>query len=121
MVAIARDVFKISFSGVGPTELRLAAIALNTVAWALGPRVYTVAGRSWTLFDGIGIAAVVLLAGFYLVATARETRLIARLDPTPPPGHDGQAFDPTGQMPRDGAHQGPAPRPPARSAPAERR
>ena len=97
MVTIARGVFKISFSGIGPTELRLAAIAVNTAVWAVGLRSYTVAGQVWTLFDVIGIAAVVLLGGFYLVSTVRETRRIGRLDPTPPPGRDGQPFDPTGQ------------------------
>lgn len=97
MVTIARDVFKISFGGVGPTELRLAAIALNTVAWALGPRPVVLWGQTWTLFDLLGLAAAVGLFGFYAVSTVRETRIVARLDPTPPPGHDGQPFDPTGQ------------------------
>ena len=97
MVTIARDVFKISFSGVGPTELRLAAVALNTAAWAVGPREFVVAGRPWTLFDLVGAAVAALLAALYVVATVRETRIIARLDPTPPPGQDGQAYDPTGQ------------------------
>jgi hypothetical protein len=106
MVTIARDVFKISFSGVGPTELRLAAIALNTVVWAAGPATYTVAGQAWTLFDLIGLGAIVLLGGFYAVSTIRETRLIARLDPTPPPGRDGQPLDPTGQLPRERVEDG---------------
>ena len=97
MVTIARDVFKISFSGIGPTELRLAAVVLNTVIWAVGAPSVVVAGRTWGLFDLIGMGAVVLLAAFYLVSAVRETRLIARLDPTPPPGADGHAFDPTGQ------------------------
>ena len=97
MATIARDVFKISFSGVGPTELRLAAVGLNTVVWAVGLRTYTVAGQTWTLFDLLGLGAVALLAGVYLASTVRETRIIARLDPRPPPGQDGQPLDPTGQ------------------------
>ncbi len=98
MVTIARGVFKISFSGIGPTELRLIAIAFNTAVWAAGPRSFAVAGREWPLFDLLGIVGVVGLAGFYLVSTVRETRLIARLDPTPTPGADGIAYDPTGQQ-----------------------
>ena len=97
MVTIARDVFKISFAGVGPTELRLAAIAVNTAVWAVGPTSIELWGESWTPFDLMGMVAIVGLAGFYLVSSVRETRLIARLDPRPEPGEDGQPFDPTGQ------------------------
>ena len=98
MVAIARGVFKISFSGIGPTELRLIAIVFNTVVWAAGPRSFDIGGREWPLFDLLGILGVVGLVGFYLVSAVRETRLIARLDPTPAPGADGIAYDPTGQQ-----------------------
>ena len=101
MVTIARGVFKISFSGIGPTELRLIAILFNTAVWAAGPRSVAVAGREWPLFDLLGIVGVVGLAGFYVVSAVRETRLIARLDPTPAPGTDGIAYDPTGQQRRD--------------------
>ncbi|WP_420457241.1 CDP-alcohol phosphatidyltransferase family protein [Rubrivirga sp.] len=101
MVTIARDVFKISFGAVGPTELRVIAIAFNTLAWAVGPQSFVVFGRTWTAFDGLGLLAVALLAGVYVVFVARETRLIARLDPTPPPGEDGIPFDPTGQSRTD--------------------
>ena len=97
MVTIARDVFKISFAGVGPTELRLAAVAVNTAVWAMGPTSVKLWGELWTPFDVMGVVAIVGLAGFYLVSTVRETRLIARLDPRPAPGEDGQPYDPTGQ------------------------
>lgn len=98
MVTIARGVFKISFSGIGPTELRLIAIAFNTAVWAAGPRSFNVGGREWALFDLLGLLAVGVLGLFYLVSLTRETRLIGRLDPTPEAGQDGIAFDPTGQQ-----------------------
>lgn len=98
MVTIARGVFKISFSGIGPTELRLIAIAFNTVVWAAGPEAISLAGREWALFDVLGIVGVIGLGLFYVVSTIRETRLVARLDPTPQAGQDGIAFDPTGQQ-----------------------
>lgn len=97
MVTIARDVFKISFGGVGPTELRLAAIVMNTAVWAIGPWSVEALGTTWTLVDVAGAAMAAALLLFYVVFAIRETRIIARLDPTPPPGQDGQAFDPTGQ------------------------
>jgi phosphatidylglycerophosphate synthase len=97
MVTIARDVFKISFGGVGPTELRLGGILLNTAAWAVGPQSVVVLGRTWTLFDllGLGLAAALLVV--YVVFAVKETRLIGRLDPTPEAGEDGLPLDPTGQ------------------------
>lgn len=98
MVTIARDVFKISFGGIGPTELRLAGIALNTAAWAIGPREFVILGQAWTLFDLLGLALAAGLAVFYVVFATKETRLISRLDPTPPPGEDGLPKDPTGQQ-----------------------
>ncbi|MEM0962968.1 MAG: CDP-alcohol phosphatidyltransferase family protein [Bacteroidota bacterium] len=97
MVTIARDVFKISFAGFGPTELRLAAIVFNTLVWALGPQTVTAFGSEWTPFDLVGLLVAGLLAAWYIVSTIRETRLISRLDPRPEPGQDGQPFDPTGQ------------------------
>ena len=103
MVTIARDVFKISFLGGGPTELRIIVIAVNTAVWALGPWTASFWGETWTPFDLFGLVAVPGLLGLYLLSSLRETRIIARLDPPPPPGRDGQAFDPTGQGLADGA------------------
>ncbi|PAP78735.1 hypothetical protein BSZ37_09940 [Rubrivirga marina] len=97
MVTIARNVFKISFGGVGPTELRLGGVLLNTVAWAVGPREFVVLGHPWTLFDLLGLGLTGLLVVFYVVSATRETRLIGRLDPTPEAGEDGLPPDPTGQ------------------------
>lgn len=97
MVTIARDVFKISFGSVGPTELRLAAIVFNTIVWALGPTTVVWLGVDWTPFDLVGLFAIAILFAIWIATTIRETLLIGRLDPTPPPGADGQAYDPTGQ------------------------
>ena len=97
MVTIARDVFKISFAGGGPTELRLIMIAVNTAVWALGPWTLDLWGQTWTPLDLFGLVAVPGLLGLYLFFSARETILIGRLDPAPPPGEDGQTYDPMGQ------------------------
>lgn len=104
MVTIARDVFKISFAGGGPTELRLLVIVVNTVAWAIGPRTVDLWGQAWTPFDLFGLVAAPGLLVVYLFYSFREMRIIADLDPPPPPGQDGQPFDPTGQgLVRDAA------------------
>ena len=97
MVTIARDVFKISFAGGGPTELRLLLILVNTIVWAVGPWTASFWGQEWTLLDLFGMGGTAGLLLLYLFFAFRETLLIGRLDPPPVPGHDGQAFDPTGQ------------------------
>ena len=83
MVAIVRDVFKISFAGGGPTELRMIMIAVNTLVWALGPWTLTLGGHVWRPFDLFGLVAVVGLALVYLVTSVIELRLLAKLDPPP--------------------------------------
>jgi archaetidylinositol phosphate synthase len=84
LVSLARDVFKISFGGIGPTEVRIVTIAVNTLVWALGnPPMMTIAGVPLTLFSTIGAGVSVLLGLYYLVFGTVEQRKLARLDPTP--------------------------------------
>lgn len=96
LVTISRDVFKISFAGVGPTEGRLGIIIANTGLWLAGNPPLTVAGREITVFDACAAVAIVGVLGLWLVTAVREGVTIARLDPRPAPGSDGQAYDPTG-------------------------
>lgn len=86
MVEIARGVFKISFWGGGPTELRLVMIAVNTGIWSLGNPTATLWGREWPAFDLFALAAIPFVFVLYLSSAARETVLISRLDPRPEPG-----------------------------------
>ena len=96
LVTISRDVFKISFAGVGPTEGRLAIIVANTGLWLAGNPPVTVGGWEMTVFDACAVVAIVGLLGLWAVMAVREGVTIARLDPRPAPGTDGQAYDPTG-------------------------
>ena len=86
MVEIARGVFKISFWGGGPTELRIVMIGVNTAMWAVGNPTFEHWGRAWTAFDLFGLVAVPFVAVLYLSSAARETATIAKLDPPPRPG-----------------------------------
>ena len=86
MVEIARGVFKISFWGGGPTELRIVMILVNTAIWALGNPTRELWGRSWTAFDLFALVAIPFVAVLYLSSAARETVLIGKLDPRPEPG-----------------------------------
>ncbi len=90
MVEIARGVFKISFWGGGPTELRLVMIAVNTAIWAFGNPTRAFWGREWTAFDQFALAAIPFVFVLYLSSALRETLLIGRLDPRPPPGPNAE-------------------------------
>ena len=96
LVTISRDVFKISFAGVGPTEGRLVIIVANTGLWLAGNPPVSVAGWEGTVFDACAIVSIVGLLGLWAVMAVREGITIARLDPRPAPGTDGQAYDPMG-------------------------
>jgi len=84
LVSLARDVFKISFGGFGPTEVRLATVIANIVVWTLhNPVVVTVENIPLTLFSVIGLAVAMILGLSYLIFGTIEQRKLARLDPTP--------------------------------------
>jgi len=79
----ATGVFRISFLGVGPTELRvLLAIGLAKVTQS---SEVTLAGISPVrLFDAGGIAAAVALGIVFVVSAAGNTRTLYRAEPLPP-------------------------------------
>ncbi len=91
MVEIARGVFKISFWGGGPTELRIVMILVNTVIFALGNPTRTLWGAEWTAFDLFALVAIPFVYVLYLSSAARELVLIGKLDPRPEPGENREA------------------------------
>lgn len=84
LVTIARDVFKISFAGAGPTELRLFMITANTAVFFLDNPLIAVAGYELRLFSLIGYVGTVVLLFVYVIFGLLERAKLAVLDPTPP-------------------------------------
>jgi hypothetical protein len=80
-VTIARDVFKISFAGLGPTEARIYLVACNTAVWSLSNPLVDVLRWRLTLFDLLGLAGIGGLALTYVAASLRERAKLARMDP----------------------------------------
>jgi|SRR5438105_4112993 len=74
-------VFRLSFCGVGPTELRLL-LAAGTIALLSDPTV-NVLGRHYRLFDIGGTVATAGIALAFLVSIARNTRSLYRAEPLP--------------------------------------
>jgi archaetidylinositol phosphate synthase len=83
LVSLARDVFKISFAGLGPTEVRLAIVLVNLAVWSFDNPTFQVFGHSLTLFSLCGVFVMAVLSGFYLLFGDLERRKLAQLDPPP--------------------------------------
>src|SRR5580765_361946 len=74
-------VFRLSFWGVGPTELRVV-LAIGTLALIRDPHV-EMWGRAFRLFDVGGVVAIGALATTLLVSVARNVRALYRAEPLP--------------------------------------
>lgn len=91
MNAHLKKEFKLTYAKLGPTELRLIMIVVNTLfifvrplrehSWDL-----TIFGRQFTLgaFDYIGIVIVVMLGLVYVVSILKDLDEYARMDPPKP-------------------------------------
>ena len=75
-------VFRMSFWGVGPTELRIL-LAIGTLALWSDPRP-EILGQPYRLFDVGGVVAIVSLAVTFIVSAARNTRALYLAEPLPP-------------------------------------
>jgi archaetidylinositol phosphate synthase len=76
-------VFKLSFWGVGPTELRLL-LAVGTIALLADPRV-NIVGHQYRLFDVGGVVAILGMTLTLLVSVARNVRILYKAEPLPCP------------------------------------
>lgn len=85
LVSMCRGVFKISFGGIGPTEIRLILIIANTVVLYLGNPLYTLGTHRLTLFSIIGLGIALLIGIYFLVFGEIERRKLSALDPPPKP------------------------------------
>jgi len=72
-------VFKMSFWGVGPTELRLLLI-VGTLALRSDPHV-VMFGQTHRLFDVGGIVAIASIATVLMTTIAKNVRLLHRAEP----------------------------------------
>jgi phosphatidylglycerophosphate synthase len=74
-------VFRLSFWGFGPTELRLV-LAIGTLALLFDPNVEFL-GQRYRLFDVGGLAATAGLAGTLVVSVIQNVRALYRAEPLP--------------------------------------
>jgi phosphatidylglycerophosphate synthase len=106
-------VFKMSFWGVGPTELRIL-LAIGTVALWFDPRP-EIFGVQYRLFDVGGSVAIVSLAVTLIVSVVRNTRALYLAEPLP-----GRSEDRPLQQRQSGTEQAFQGVPPPDDTPGER-
>lgn len=80
-------VFRMSFSGFGPTELRIL-LAVGTLALFRDPHVDLGDFGRFRLFDFGGVIAVAGMAVAFTVNVVRNTTALARLEPRPGMNHE---------------------------------
>jgi archaetidylinositol phosphate synthase len=81
----AFGVFTLGYGRLGPTEVRLALIVLNTLI-ALGVGLgFEVAGLGLTVLDLIGLAIAAVMAASLIGRAARNLRRLAELEPARQP------------------------------------
>jgi archaetidylinositol phosphate synthase len=73
-------VFRMSFAGFGPTELRIV-LAIGTFALRNDPHVNLGAIGRYPLFDAGGVVAIVGLAVALAVSVVRNARALAMMEP----------------------------------------
>lgn len=76
-------VFKITYSGFGPTELRVVAIILNAFMFFVGTgRSFTVLGGTFSYYDAAGAVIAATLIVAFLTQTFAHAKLLASVDET---------------------------------------
>lgn len=75
------ETFSFSYGNLGPTEVRLILIALNTTAATIGPLPFRALGVGATVFDIAGLAATAGMIGMLLLRAGGNLRTLAKLEP----------------------------------------
>jgi archaetidylinositol phosphate synthase len=76
-------IFKISYSKLGPTEIRVVAILLNTIMYFAGIKTYTlnfgrIGSMPFTPYDIMIAMIALLLLYFFIVTALQETMRLAK-------------------------------------------
>jgi phosphatidylglycerophosphate synthase len=75
--------FRLSFSNLGPTEVRVMVIAANTAVFFAGRPMLTLADLRFTLFDLMGCTLAVLFFAAFVVHSLRAAAALARAEKKP--------------------------------------
>lgn len=83
--------FSFSYGQIGPTEVRVILMGLNTAAFVVGAGQFTLGGIGMTAFDVVGTLIAVAMLAMLLVRAGGNLRKLAALEP---PRGGGSHIDP---------------------------
>jgi hypothetical protein len=78
---IVTGTLRISFNGLGPTEIRLFIIACTIAAIMLPTPVFEFSSIGVSIYDVIIVALTTILVAMYVVETIKTARQLAVIDP----------------------------------------
>lgn len=81
LATYTRGVFRLSFWGFGPTELRIV-LSIGCLRLLVSPTA-TLFGHRFLLFDVGAVVAIICMAATFVVAAARNTRALYLEEPLP--------------------------------------
>jgi len=73
--------FRYGYGIVGPTEARIGLILLNITVFVVGDLPFKLFGYGITVFDLVGVVAVLGMGGLLIRRVARNLRELGRLEP----------------------------------------
>ncbi|MDZ4159220.1 MAG: CDP-alcohol phosphatidyltransferase family protein [Anaerolineaceae bacterium] len=72
--------FRISYIGLGPTEIRLIAILTNAAVFFIGRPVLSFLGVAFSIYDLVAVILSLLFYGAFIVFSIRQALLLAEID-----------------------------------------
>jgi archaetidylinositol phosphate synthase len=75
------ETFSFSYGSLGPTEVRVLLIVLNTIALTFGPLPFRALGVGATIYDVAGLIVVMAMLGMLLVRATGNLRTLGRQEP----------------------------------------
>ena len=73
--------FRFGYGVMGPTEARIILVGLNLLALTVGPLPFHLIGRGVTVFDVLGSAAALSMAGMLMRRVVRNLRQLGQDEP----------------------------------------
>jgi archaetidylinositol phosphate synthase len=77
------DEFKISYAYLGPTEVRIIAIACSIVVYFNGTRFVHLFGGVFTFYELITLGLIVLFYTAFILSSANQAIILSKKEPTP--------------------------------------
>ena len=80
LATYVNGVFRISYSGIGPTEMRFIAIVANIIVFFTGNPTFSISVATTTLFDLVVIGVILIILTLFLINTVSTAMTLSVQD-----------------------------------------